>query len=61
MVIKLLTDLFKVFFYYDAVSSIAADDKKFNFLFAKCDEIFRKMMKQGLVKTIIYIGKEFPQ
>jgi len=37
MVIKLLTDLFKVFFYYDAVSSIAADDKKFNFVFAKCD------------------------
>ena len=40
---------------------MAADDKKFNFIFGKADENLRKSMKQGIVKSIIYIGKEFPQ
>lgn len=58
---KLLTDLFRIFFYYDGLATVPPDDKKFNFVFSKTDETLRKSMKQGIVKTIIYIGKEFSQ
>jgi hypothetical protein len=30
---KIFADLFKIYFYYDAVTSIQLDDKKFNFSF----------------------------
>jgi hypothetical protein len=59
--VRLLADLFRVFFYYDGLAAVPADDKKFNFVFAKADEALRKAMKQGIVKSIIYIGKEFSQ
>ena len=51
--------MFRIFFFYDAIPSVAADDKKFNFVFAKNDEAFRKTMKQGIIRTIIYIGNTF--
>jgi hypothetical protein len=35
--IRLLTNLFRIFFYYEGLSSITADDKKFNFIFAATD------------------------
>jgi hypothetical protein len=40
---------------------VPADDKKFNFCFAKTDDVQRRAMKQGIVKSVIYLGKEFPQ
>lgn len=40
---------------------MAPDDKKFNFCFAGCDEAGRRAAKQGIVKTIMYVGKEFGQ
>ena len=57
MAIRLLTDLFRIFFLYDGAAAIPPDDKKFNFIFAKLDEPQKKTMKQGIIKTIIYIGK----
>jgi hypothetical protein len=30
---KLFADLFRIFFYYDGLSSVQPDDKKFNFVF----------------------------
>lgn len=54
---RLLTDLFRIFFYYDGLATISPEDKRFNFVFAKTDENMRKSMKQGIVKSIIYIGK----
>ena len=55
--LKLLSELFKIFFYYDGLATVPADDKKFNFIFAQADEALRKSMKQGIIKSIIYIGK----
>jgi hypothetical protein len=30
---KLFADLFRIFFYYDGLTSVQPDDKKFNFVF----------------------------
>jgi len=54
-------ELFRIFFYYDGLSTVAIDDKKFNFCFSKVEDTLKRFMKQGIVKTIIYIGKEYPQ
>ena len=34
---QVFTDLFRIFFAYDGLSSVAPDDKKFNFCFAGTD------------------------
>lgn len=49
--------LFKIFFQFDGLNSITTDDKKFNFCFANMEEALRKTIKQGIIKTIIYLGK----
>ena len=59
--VRLLGEFFRIFFLYDGLANVQADDKKFNFVFAKTDEALRKSMKQGIVKSIIYLGKEFSQ
>ena len=51
--------LFKIFFHFDGLNSIPSDDKKFNFCFANMEEALKKTIKQGIIKTIIYLGKEF--
>jgi hypothetical protein len=58
-IIKFLTDLFRIFFYYDGLSTVLSDDKKFNFCFEKVNPNDIKKMKQGIIRTIIYISKEF--
>lgn len=57
---QIFTDLFRIFFAYDGLTSVAPDDKKFNFCFAATDEALRRAMKQGIIKSVIYMGKEFP-
>ena len=54
---KIFADLFKIFFYYDALSSVQPDDKKFNFVFETVPIAENKKMKQQIVKTIIYLSK----
>jgi len=48
-----------VFFYYDGIHSVQADDKRFNFVFENVSIAENKKMKQQIVKTIIYLSKEF--
>ncbi len=33
LAMKIFADLFKIFFYYDGVTSVQPDDKRFNFVF----------------------------
>lgn len=54
---KIFADLFKIFFYYDGLTSVQPDDKKFNFCFENVPMIDNKKMKQQIVKTIIYLSK----
>lgn len=57
---EIFYEMFKIFFLFDGVTSIPPDDKKFNFIFASVDEPLRKLIKQGIIKTVIYLAKEFP-
>lgn len=54
---ELFYEAFKIFFLFDGLTSIPADDKKFNFCFASIDESLRKTIKQGIIKTLIYLAK----
>lgn len=57
---EIFYEMFKIFFLFDGITSIPGDDKKFNFCFASVDEPLRKLIKQGIIKTVIYLAKEFP-
>lgn len=57
---ELLYELFRIFFFLDGLVSIPSDDKRFNFCFISIEENMRKAVKQGIVKTLIYLAKEFP-
>ena len=56
-VTELFCSLFKIFFYFDGLSTVPSEDKRFNFCFASIDEYLRKTIKQGIVKTLIYLAK----
>lgn len=56
-VMKIFADLFRIFFYYDGLSSVQPDDKKFNFCFESVSVTENKRMKQQIIKTIIYLSK----
>lgn len=56
---KIFADLFKIFFYYDGAASMQPDDKKFNFVFEGVPSAENKKMRQQIVKTVIYLSKEF--
>ena len=53
----LFAQLFLIFFNLDGLATVAADDKRFNFCFASLDEQLRKNIKQGVIKTLIYLAK----
>ena len=53
----LFTQLFLIFFYLDGLATVAPDDKRFNFCFAPLEEPIRKILKQGVIKTLIYLAK----
>jgi hypothetical protein len=57
LAMKIYADLFRIFFYYDGLSSVQPDDKKFNFCFEAIPISENKKMKQQIVKTIIYLSK----
>lgn len=54
---KIFADLFRIFFYYDGLTSVQPDDKKFNFCFESVPLAENKRMKQQIIKTIIYLSK----
>lgn len=56
---KIFIDLFKIFFLYDGIDFITSDDKRFNFCFEKLPVVERRKMKQQIIKTTIYLSKEF--
>jgi hypothetical protein len=56
-IVKLLIELFKIYFYYEGIDTVASDDKKFNFCFANVEGSLKKLMKQHIIKTVIYIYK----
>lgn len=55
----LFSQLLLIFFYLDGLTTVAPDDKRFNFCFASLEEPLRKVLKQGVIKTLIYLAKEF--
>lgn len=59
MTMKIYVELFRVFFYYDAVNTVQPDDKKFNFCFDNVPEEERKKMKAEIIKTIRHLSREF--
>ena len=59
MAVKIYMDLFKIFFYYDGLSVVKSDDKKFNFCFEHLAPPELKKMKHSIIKTVIYLLKEF--
>lgn len=59
LAMKIFADLFRIFFFYDGISSMQPDDKKFNFVFEALPMAENKKMKQQIVKTVIYLSKEF--
>ena len=54
---KIFLELLRVFFYYDGIASVQADDKKFNFVFETVPIAENKKMKQQIIKTVIYLSK----
>lgn len=59
MAVKIFMDLIKIFFCYDGLASVKADDKKFNFCFEHLSSAELRKMKHQLIKTVIYLLKEF--
>lgn len=57
MAVRIFMDLFKIFFCYDGLSTVQADDKKFNFCFERLPPNEIKKMKHQLIKTVIYLLK----
>ena len=57
MTMKIYVELFRIFFYYDAVMNIQPDDKKFNFCFENFSDEERKKMKAEIIKTIRHLSR----